>query len=71
MAASDAYMEATMTRREDVLGRHMFDVFPDNPDEADATGVNNLGQSFDKVLRSLTSHRGRLYSKDGESKVHP
>lgn len=56
VAASDAYLEATMTRREDVLGRQMFDVFPDNPDEANATGVNNLGQSFAKVLRSRAPH---------------
>ena len=56
VAASEAYLLATMTRREDVVGRYMFDVFPDNPDEADATGVKNLGQSFDKVLRSRAPH---------------
>ena len=64
VAASDAYLEATMTRREDVLGRHMFDVFPDNPDEANATGVNNLGQSFDKVLRSRAPHFMALQKYD-------
>ena len=64
VAASDAYLEATMTRREDVLGRQMFDVFPDNPDEANATGVNNLGQSFDKVLRSRAPHFMALQKYD-------
>ena len=30
-AVSDAYARATMTRREEILGRGLFDVFPDNP----------------------------------------
>jgi hypothetical protein len=29
VAVSDAYLEATMTRREEIVGR-LFDVFPDN-----------------------------------------
>ncbi len=53
VAASDAYLHATMTRREDVLGRLLFDVFPDNPDDADATGVRNLRASLDTVRRDL------------------
>ncbi len=50
VAASDAYLRATMTRREDVLGRRLFDVFPDNPDDPQATGVHNLGASLGRVL---------------------
>ena len=30
---------ATMTRREEIVGRGLFDVFPDNPDDPAATGV--------------------------------
>jgi PAS domain-containing protein len=30
VAASDAYLDATMTRREEIVGRAIFDVFPDN-----------------------------------------
>lgn len=56
VAASDAYLRATMTTRGDVLGRYMFDVFPDNPDELEATGVRNLRQSFNEVLRSRAPH---------------
>jgi hypothetical protein len=51
VAASGAYLRATMTRREDVLGRGIFEVFPDNPDDPTATGVRNLGASLDNVLR--------------------
>ena len=31
VAASDAYLQATMTRRGEIMGRGIFDVFPDNP----------------------------------------
>ena len=51
VAVSDAYLRATMTRREEILGRHLFDVFPDNPDDATATGVSNLRASLTRVLQ--------------------
>src|SRR5690242_11207801 len=51
VAASDAYLRATMTRREGVLGRSIFEVFPDNPDDPTATGVRNLRASLENVLR--------------------
>jgi signal transduction histidine kinase/CheY-like chemotaxis protein len=51
VAVSDAYLRATMTRREDILGRGLFEVFPDNPDDPDATGVGNLRASLDRVRR--------------------
>jgi signal transduction histidine kinase len=51
-AASDAYLQATMTRRDDILGRHLFDVFPDNPDDPDATGTRNLSASLARVLEA-------------------
>src|SRR5436853_3432438 len=37
VAASDAYLHAIMTERAEVLGRKLFDVFPDNPDDPQAT----------------------------------
>jgi signal transduction histidine kinase/ActR/RegA family two-component response regulator len=49
VAVSDAYLQATMTRREDIVGRGIFDVFPDNPDDPEATGVSNLSASLDRV----------------------
>jgi PAS domain S-box-containing protein len=52
VAANDAYLRATMTRREDILGREFFEVFPDDPREADATGAQQLRASFTRVLAS-------------------
>jgi len=49
VAVSDAYARATMTRRGDILGRRLFDVFPDNPNDPAADGVRNLRASLDRV----------------------
>jgi len=49
--ASDAYLRATMTERDVIVGRHLFEVFPDNPDDPEATGVGNLRESLERVLR--------------------
>jgi signal transduction histidine kinase/CheY-like chemotaxis protein len=52
VAVSDAYLQATMTEREAILGRGIFDVFPDNPDDPAATGVSNLRASLERVLET-------------------
>ncbi|HET7856702.1 MAG TPA: histidine kinase dimerization/phospho-acceptor domain-containing protein, partial [Gaiellaceae bacterium] len=49
VAVSDAYLAATMTKREEIVGHGIFDVFPDNPDDPDATGVRNLRASLERV----------------------
>jgi len=49
---SDAYNRATMTRREEMVGKPIFEVFPDNPGDAEADGVNNLHASLRRVLKS-------------------
>ncbi|HYF11828.1 MAG TPA: ATP-binding protein, partial [Actinomycetota bacterium] len=53
VAATDAYLNASMTRREDIVGRPLFEVFPDNPDDPRADGETNLGASLDRVRRLL------------------
>ena len=52
VAASDAYLHATMTGREEIVGREIFEVFPDNPNETEADGVRNLRASLEKVMRT-------------------
>jgi len=51
VAVSDAYLHATMTSRDDIVNRHMFDVFPDNPDDPVASGVHNLRASLNRVMQ--------------------
>lgn len=55
-AVSDSYLKATMTKREDIIGRGLFDVFPDNPADPLADGVSNLRASLENVLKNKTSH---------------
>ncbi|HEY0463922.1 MAG TPA: ATP-binding protein, partial [Polyangiaceae bacterium] len=50
VAATEARLQATHTTREATLGRGLFEIFPDNPDDAEATGTNNLRASLDRVL---------------------
>ncbi|HSV44791.1 MAG TPA: ATP-binding protein, partial [Ramlibacter sp.] len=50
VAVSQAYASATKTVREQIVGRGIFQVFPDNPDDPNATGERNLRASLDRVL---------------------
>jgi PAS domain-containing protein len=64
VAANESRLRVTMTRREDVVGRPLFEVFPDNPTDPDATGVRNLEMSLDEVLRTGKPHRMALQKYD-------
>ncbi len=50
-AVNNAYLEAVGAERAAILGRGLFDVFPDNPHDGSATGVSDLRSSLDHVLR--------------------
>ena len=50
LAVTDAYLQATMTKRTDIVGRLLFEVFPDNPDDPQASGTVNLRASLERVL---------------------
>lgn len=54
-AVNEAYLRATKTQREDILGQGIFDVFPDNPEDASATGARNLRASFERVIKGGVS----------------
>ncbi len=45
-----AYLEVAGRTREELLGRNVFDAFPNNPADPDATGVQDVSASFVKVL---------------------
>ena len=51
VAVTDAYAAATMTARDAIVGQHLFDVFPDNPDDPSTEGVRNLRASLERVVR--------------------
>ncbi len=64
VAASDEYIRVSGTKREDMVGRSVFDVFPDNPDDPAATGVHNQRQSFARVIATRTPDRLPLQRYD-------
>ncbi|SHL84944.1 sensor histidine kinase [Hymenobacter psychrotolerans] len=55
-AVSNSYLAATLTRREDLLGHCMFEVFPDNPATPEAHSVRNLRASLEQVLATRQPH---------------
>jgi len=50
VAATNARLAATHATREQTLGRGLFEMFPDNPDDPSATGTSNLRASLERVL---------------------
>lgn len=53
VAVTNGYLRATMTERAAIVGRNLFEVFPDNPQDDAATGEQNLRASLDRVRRDL------------------
>ncbi|GGC67260.1 PAS domain S-box protein [Undibacterium terreum] len=51
VAVNDSYLKATLTVREDIVGRPLFEIFPDNPADLNADGVSNLRASLLSVLK--------------------
>jgi PAS domain S-box-containing protein len=50
LAVDEAYLAATMTSREGIVGRPLFEAFPDDPADPGATGVRNLRASLERAL---------------------
>jgi PAS domain-containing protein len=53
---NDAYAQATFTSRNDVVGRSLFEILPDNPDDELADGVTNLYASLRAVVKTGQPH---------------
>jgi PAS domain S-box-containing protein len=64
VGVTDAYLRATMTVRDEILGRHLFEVFPDNPEDPAADGVRNLRASLQRVLEQRRPDRMPLQKYD-------
>ncbi|MGX1371665.1 serine phosphatase RsbU (regulator of sigma subunit) [Streptomyces canus] len=49
---NEEFLRMAGRRREEVVGRYLFDVFPDNPNDTAATGMRNLAASLRRVLET-------------------
>ena len=54
---NDRYLFITGSEAEDLVGKHLFDAFPDDPSDATADGTNNLGKSLEIVAATGKQHR--------------
>lgn len=50
VGVNDAYLRATERSRETVMGRYVFDAFPENPSEPGASGIPSLQRSLERVI---------------------
>jgi PAS domain S-box-containing protein len=50
VAATDAYLTGTQMTREYLLGKNVFEAFPENPDEVAADGASRLRASLTRVV---------------------
>lgn len=50
LAVSDAYLKATSLTRKGLVGRSIFEVFPDDPRELGSSVMRTLRSSFERVL---------------------
>ena len=71
-AVSDAYARQALSQREAIVGKGMFEVFPDNSDAPDATALRNCAASFGRVLTTRApdamaaqSHHSRRAPEQG------
>ncbi|GGV20206.1 hypothetical protein GCM10010495_39190 [Kitasatospora herbaricolor] len=69
--ANEEFLRLSGRSREQVVGRYLFDVFPDNPNDPSATGARNLAASLKRVLESGERDAMALQRYDVESAKRP
>jgi PAS domain S-box-containing protein len=55
VAATDDYLSATLTDRAEIVGRALFDVFPDDPDDPGSDRGHDMRASLARVLERRTA----------------
>jgi signal transduction histidine kinase len=68
---SDAYLADTLTTRAQLLGRLVFEVFPDNPQAPEAHAVRNLRASLLQVLATGQAQAMAVQPYDVPDPEHP
>ncbi|MFE9634588.1 PP2C family protein-serine/threonine phosphatase [Streptomyces sp. NPDC006463] len=69
--ANDAFLVMSGRTREQVIGRYLFDVFPDNPHDPAATGMRNLSASLQRVAATGERDAMALQRYDVEDPDRP
>jgi hypothetical protein len=66
-----AYQHVSAHPRDCLIGRLLFDVFPDNPADPGADGVANLSRSLELVFRRGTRHWMGVQRYDAPDRQNP
>lgn len=69
--ANDDYLSNSGRSREQLVGRYLFDVFPDRPGDPASTGMRNLAASLRRVVESGERDAMALQRYDVESLDRP
>ncbi|MEX8547423.1 MAG: PAS domain-containing protein [Mucilaginibacter sp.] len=71
LTASNTYLAAIKTSREKIVGKHIFEAFPDNPNLPDADGMQNINASLQKVLQTKKPHFMQIQRYDVPDENNP
>ncbi|MFD5010466.1 PP2C family protein-serine/threonine phosphatase [Streptomyces chartreusis] len=69
--ANEDFQRLSGHPREELVGRYLFDVFPDNPNDTTATGMRNLQASLLRVVATGERDTMALQRYDVEDPLHP
>ncbi|MEV7770191.1 SpoIIE family protein phosphatase [Kitasatospora sp. NPDC086791] len=69
--ANEDFLSLSGRTHEQLIGRYLFEVFPDNPNDPAATGARNLEVSLRRVLASGERDTMALQRYDVESTTRP
>jgi DNA-binding CsgD family transcriptional regulator len=64
VGVSDSYAEASLTRPDEIVGRRVFEVFPDNPAVPESQNASRLRVSLERVLAERAPHHMGLTRYD-------
>ncbi|WSQ07559.1 SpoIIE family protein phosphatase [Streptomyces sp. NBC_01231] len=68
---NEEFLRTAGRKREQMIGRHLFEVFPDNPNDPAATGMRNLEASLRRVLATGERDAMALQRYDVEDPERP
>ncbi|MFJ4788370.1 PP2C family protein-serine/threonine phosphatase [Streptomyces sp. NPDC088794] len=69
--ANEEFLRMSGRTREQVVGRHLFEVFPDNPNNPAASGMRNLAASLERVKETGERDAMALQRYDVEDPERP
>lgn len=56
LAVTNTYLRLTQRKRDEILGRNIFEVFPGNPEDMNGGGERDLRRSLESIIRTKQVH---------------